>query len=339
VVGVRYFFSTLGALIAVVAGFGVYFVATEEFPIGQFNIEQYPHFAAVMSVAMAAVILLSALGTQKVALMLHQPPADWQRERGVFAQLWLELREAMSNYSFRWVFLGLLLIFLMVGVDTALNLYMNTYFWEFESLHNLGFFMAAPIGVMIGTFFTGAITERFGKLAAVLWGVGGWMFCQCLPIVLRLLDWLPANGDTVLVGFLITVKFIQGLFVAQCLVAFGSMIADIVDEHELATERRQEGIFFAAVAFSSKCTTGLGNLFAGVALTFIGWPQGESIRSAADVSPDTINNLGLLFGPALAGVGLLSLWCYSHYQIDRARHAEITAELVRRRGALAPGAA
>ena len=336
VVGFRYFFSTLGALLAVAAGFGFYFAETEEFTVGQFNAAQYPNFGLTMSIGMAFVILLSALGTQHLARSLTQPSDDWRTERGVFAQLFHELREAMSNYSFRWVFFGLLLVFLMVGVDISLNLYMNTFYWEFNSQNNLLFFMAAPVGVMIGTFFTGALTNRVGKLPAVIWGVAGWIGCQSLPILLRMAELLPDNGESWLAIFLISVKFIQGLFVAQCLVSFGSMIADIVDEHELLTHRRQEGIFFAAVAFSSKCTTGLGNVFAGIALNLIDWPEGATVRSATDVSPDTIYQLGILFGPALAVVGLVSLWCYSHYRIDRTRHEEICAELAIRRALANP---
>ena len=175
--GFRYFFSTLGAFIAVAAGFGVYFASTDEFPVGQFNAAEYPNYALMISIAMAVVIAISAMGTQRLALRLYQPTEDIQQDRGVFSQLWLELTEAMSNYSFRWVFFGLLLIFLMVGVDVALNLYMNTFYWEFSSTHNLMFFVAAPLGVMVGTFFTGALTARIGKLPAVVWGVAGWMFC------------------------------------------------------------------------------------------------------------------------------------------------------------------
>ncbi len=335
VVGVRYFFNMFGALLAVVIGFGVYFAATPDLPQGQFNAGQYPGYAMVISLTMAGAILLSALGTQKYALTLFQPPANWQRERSVMGQLWSESIEALGNYSFRWVFWGVLLVFVMVGVDVALNLYMITFFWELSGNQNLQFFAAAPLGVMVGTLFTGKLTKRIGKLPAVIWGVGGWMFCQCLPILLRIADLLPVNGHEGLVIGLIALKFVQGLFVAQCLVSFGSMIADIVDEHELLTHRRQEGIFFAAVSFSSKCTTGLGSVFSGFALDLISWPKGADIRTAADVDPATITQLGILYGPALALIGLFSLWCYSHYQIDRTRHAEICAELERRRGTLA----
>lgn len=47
------------------------------------------------------------------------------------------------------------------------------------------------------------------------------------------------------------------------------MVADIADGHELATGKRQEGIFFSAVSFANKTTTGLGSLIGGVGLDLI----------------------------------------------------------------------
>ena len=46
---------------------------------------------------------------------------------------------------------------------------------------------------------------------------------------------------------LTVIRLLQGLCVAQALVTFNSMIADIVDEHELRTGKRQEGITFILV--------------------------------------------------------------------------------------------
>ena len=44
------------------------------------------------------------------------------------------------------------------------------------------------------------------------------------------------------------------------------MIADTVDENELITGKRQEGMFASAIAFSAKATSGIGGFLAGVAL-------------------------------------------------------------------------
>ena len=46
--------------------------------------------------------------------------------------------------------------------------------------------------------------------------------------------------------------FLASVFGAAGLVSAGAMLADISDEHELRTGRRQEGIFFGALSFSGK---------------------------------------------------------------------------------------
>ena len=70
------------------------------------------------------------------------------------------------------------------------------------------------------------------------------LFFQNVPVALRLLDYFPENGDALLVPTLILVKVIQGFATAQANVGYGSMMADVCDEHEYNTGRRQEGAFF-----------------------------------------------------------------------------------------------
>jgi Na+/melibiose symporter-like transporter len=152
-----------------------------------------------------------------------------------------------------------------------------------------------------------------------------------VPVVLRMFDMFPANGTNELVVTLIVVKFVQGVGVVQALVTFGSMIADVADENELRTGKRQEGVFFAAVSFANKCTTGLGNIVAGVALDLISWPRGAHIQTAADIAPETIFQLGLLYGPIVAGFVVVCVWCYSKYHLTRERHQEIMMALADKR--------
>ena len=150
--------------------------------------------------------------------------------------------------------------------------------------------------------------------------------------MLRLVGWFPENGTDALIWTLVAVKFVQGMGVVQALITFGSMVADIVDEHELKTGKRQEGIFFASVSFSGKFTTGIGNVVGGIALDLISWPRGVEIQTAADVPPETIVWLGLVYGPIVSGFAVVCLYCYSRHRLDRKRHAEIVRALeVRRR--------
>ena len=108
-------------------------------------------------------------------------------------------------------------------------------------------------------------------------------------------------------------------------------MADITDEHEYETGIRQEGIFFGAIAFSAKATSGFGNFIGGVGLDIISWPTGPSIKTVADIPPDTLVNLGLLYGPVVSAFAIISLWCYSNYKLTRTRHEEILSVLHERR--------
>lgn len=329
IVSTRQVFSTLGSLFVILAGFTVYFVSSESYPNGQFDVTQYRPFALTMAIVMAVSIAVSALGTQAQAGALSQPsqPQVAFSFSATFTQLHRELVEALSNESFRWLFFGVLLIFLMVGVEAALGLHLTTYFWGLDEFGNRLFFGTAPIGLIIGALFTRRLNERFDKKPCIMWGAGGWALCQFVMVTARLLDVLPANETSALLAILVGFKFIQGLCVAQALITFGSMVADIVDEHQLSSGRRQEGIFFAAVSFSSKCATGLGSAVAGVAVSIIGLPEGQGGAERLVVSPSTVMELGLFFGPGISGLALLSLWCMSHHDLDRKRHAQVRIQL------------
>ena len=90
------------------------------------------------------------------------------------------------------------------------------------------------------------------------------------PILLRLADFLPANGDPLLLPIIVGFAIFQMFSSAQALVTGGALIADMADEHELETGRRQEGIFFGAQAFITKALYGLGVTIAGIGLGAIG---------------------------------------------------------------------
>jgi glycoside/pentoside/hexuronide:cation symporter, GPH family len=337
VVAYRQFFSTFGGLAAYAIGFGLFFQATPEVPHGQFRVDSYSPFAACVAVVMVASVLLSARGTQAHIPFLPQPIGDPIRVSmfGSVRRTLAETAEALRNRSFAWLFVGVLVVFMMVGVDGALNLHMNTYFWELSSSDNIFFFAAYPLGIMFGAMFARRLNELFDKKPSVVIGTAWWAGCQIVPVILRLLGWFPENGTDTLLWTLVAVKFAQGAGVVQALVTFGSMVADIVDEHELLTGKRQEGVFFASVSFSGKFTTGIGSVVAGLTLDLINWPRGAAIQTAADVPVETLTWLGLIYGPIVSGFAVVSVWCYSRHRLNRQRHAEIVRELeIRRRAAL-----
>src|SRR5262245_17923979 len=330
-VGYRQFFATVGALGAVVIGFQWFFAPSPEFTNGQLDGRQYAPFAATLAVLMSLTIFWSAWGTRRLIPFLPMAPKKAKSSIAtVLKQTLVDIKIAFESKSFTWLFSGVLIVFVMVGVDSALNIYMYTYFWELDHRQIIALSPAYPIGVMIGAIFAPAIQKRFGKRAPLMFGTLCWTIFQILPVGLRLLGWFPDNHSDILVPLLIGLRIVQGMGTVQSNVAFGSMIADVADENDLKTGRRQEGIFFAASSFSAKCASGMGNIIAGFALDLISWPRGPHIRSAADVPVEALESLGWLYGPIVAGFGIVSAYCYTHYHLTRERHAEILVELEKR---------
>ena len=323
IVAYRYFFSYVGHMLTYFIGFFIFFSES------QFDVGAYGPFGLTMALIMCMAVGVTAKGTaSRIPYLTQSNKVDSvQGVIPVLRRTFSELGSALTNRSFRWLFCGVLLVFMMVGVDNALNLHMNTYFWELQSKGNLLFFMATPIGALLGTLFARRFTEWFDKKPSILIGTSCWAACQVLPIVLRFMGVLPENGTSELLNTLIAIKLIQGFGVVQALVAFNSMVADVVDEHELQTQQRQEGIFFSAISFSNKVTSGIGTVVAGFALTLIDWPTGITIQSASDIDPNTIKWLGWIYGPIVSGFAVISVYCYSKYGLNRARHQEIVVRL------------
>lgn len=329
VVSYRQGFSTVGNLAAVALAFLVFFVSTDDYANGQLNREAYSPFSLTLGVLMVITIWISAFGTHRQIPLL--PPGPKVPEAFSAGRVFREAKLALGNRSFRWLFMGVIVVFLMVGVDAALNLYMNTYFWELKPGQIFQYVVALPVGVIVGTFFTRRLHALWGKKVGVLLGTSCWAICQVSPVLLRLMDLFPENNSPELLVTLVVIRFIQGFTVVQALVSFGSMVADIVDQHELQTGMRQEGIFFGAVSFANKTTTGLGTLVGGIALDLIDWPTGALVKTAADVPAETLFNLGLLFGPIISGFAIVSVWCYSHYDLSREQHQNILNSLEKKR--------
>jgi GPH family glycoside/pentoside/hexuronide:cation symporter len=107
-------------------------------------------------------------------------------------------------------------------------------------------------------------------------------------------------------------------------------VADILDDQELATNERQEGMFNAALAFCGKAVSGLGLLFGGLILQLLSIPRTAAVEQ---VDPQTIINLGVVMGLILPLFYVFSLWLLSKYPLTRAAHAEIRAALEARRSA------
>ena len=314
IVGYRAVFGIVGTLL-VYASVNVLFPEGEDGSSGQMDNHNYPRFALVCSLVMWLTIWISAAGTHKEIPRLPKVAAGREPFR-LFGVLH-ETRMALGNANFRKLFFGVLLSYVMNGVNVGLSLFMFTFFWELDASDMQLVLLVLPVGVLLGTPLVKHFHRPFDKKPAVVLGTASWAALQLLPVVLRLLGFFPENSDPALVYMLAGVAFVQGIGVAQGVVSLGSMVADIVDEQELKTGRRQKDVFFAALSFAGKATSGLGGLVAGIGLDLTDWPRGEVIKTAADVDAEILVRLGLLFGPGVAVFGIAAVWFYTLYRLER----------------------
>ncbi len=110
-----------------------------------------------------------------------------------------------------------------------------------------------------------------------------------------------------------------------------SMLGEVIDEDELRTGVRREGLYHGVFTFVRKIAGALGVALAMGVLDLAGFERGgeqpESARQAI--------RLLTAFGPTV--FLLAAIWLARDYPLTRARHAEIVRELERRRGRAGSG--
>jgi Na+/melibiose symporter-like transporter len=327
IVGYRTVFGVLGGFATTVFGLFYFLRATPEYPVGQLNPNAYPPYALFFAIASVLVVLLSALGTHsRIPLLLaplhvHEPFS--------LRRLATELRDALASPSFRSLFVGVLVFFLMRGVQVELGLHVSTHFWALTTAQIGIVATIGVVGIVIGVPFWALMSRRLDKKPTFLWGTFVFAVFAMLPVVLKLTGHWPAQENSGLyLGLLSASGFLAAFGGGAGLVAAGSMMADLVDEHEFETGRRQEGIFFGAIAFSGKASSGLGHLIAGVAIDLIHFPENAI---PGQVAPEIVRHLGMIYGPGVSLLGMLAFVFLVRYSLTRDRVAEIQRALAERR--------
>ncbi len=324
-VAIRHFFGALGYILVYVLGFGVFFTPSAEFPNGQLNPAGYPPFALTLGLVMLVSVLMTAYGTR--SRIPHLPKAQLVEQSVGVSDVIAETWQAMQNPSFRWMMYGFILIIVAFGVAGATGLYMSTFFWGLDRFQILVVLVSGPFGSMFGY---GAARRFFGwldKRDAMIVGGICWMTAHALPVLLYLAGLMPPPGSWALALVMTLIIIVAGATIAQLIVGIGTAMADVADENELATGRRQEGVFFGASAFANKCSAALGSYFAGLVLVWIDWPVGDAVRTAADIPADTLLQLAIWSGPVASLLALPGLLCLRGYQLNRSKIRDIQAEL------------
>lgn len=316
-------------IFGLVGTFGVHYLGWSYFGTiegGTNNPVGYATLAAVIAVFSILVVFASAYYTRDQIPKLSVPPEGLPPFG--FGQLMTEIADCLRNDNYRTLVFGIFFLSATLGLHETLSSHLSLFFWELPAQLIRYMVIGAPIGLTLASVITPRIHSRWSKRNALIAGILGMATAVGTPILLRLVGLFPENGSIFLFPILCSFKAISYCMSAMMVISIASTLADVTDEHELLTGRRQEGVFFAARAFFGKLTTGLGHLLAGIGMDLIAFPTGTR---PGEIEPDVVFLFGILAGPFTLLPALVSIAFYLRYEIDEARHNEIRNALEARK--------
>jgi Na+/melibiose symporter-like transporter len=326
-ISLRWFCGYSGGLLVGLFALRFLMVPTARQPVGTLNPQGYHTYGLVAAAIMFTAILVSSIGTHRAIPYLRAPPPKARRSvlehaRMMIATLWNRSALVLVGCGFIWA--------IAAGMLGTLGIYLQTYFWEFSaaqiSFVGLGTFLAYFLA-LISTQWSARLWGKKG--AAILGGVG-WIVLGPLPIWLRLWGLFPPNGSPWLIPTYMAFSIAHTAVGVVSAMVIGAMMADVVEDAELRTGRRSEGLLLSANAFIAKATSGLGLFVSGALLVFVQFPAHAQPHHVAQ---SVLNRLALTYSIAILLLYSVALALLGAYNITRTSHSAALETLSARRGA------
>ena len=322
IVSVREFFNSLFNLMVFIIGFMIFLPDTQEFEDGMMNQAGYSPFVITMAIIGVLGALVATFGTKHKVKDLQSHKQD---PRTSWTQTVSQIRAAVRIADFRWLCGGYSLMLILYGAGSALSFYLGVYLWQFSQAGKLVVTMAPFVALIPAVILASVLSAVIDKKPAILIFAALYFFCSVLPYAAFLMGWLPDIGDPFNLTFITILNGLSFIGLTGVIIISNSMIADLADELELASGKRQEGILYAAFSFAQKLTFVVGTSVASIALILINFPK-QTDPSA--VSQSAINGLAITSLATAVIFGLLGIFCYMRYTLTRQRHADIQEQLM-----------
>lgn len=183
-----------------------------------------------------------------------------------------EMFHVVRNPSLGLLVGSMLLISIASGTGAALGLYWMIYYFGFSQAEITMLAVPATIG-FVAVSATPYITRRLGKRDAAILLCWLYTLAGAVPMLARITGWVDADSPMLFV--MVAVQcFIGPASITMVLISLSSMIADMVEDVEVRTHRRAEGLLLSSVGFVRKLMAGGGTLVAGLILTAVAFPAG-----------------------------------------------------------------
>lgn len=322
IVSYRTFLGYVGGIALSVIALNSFFKANEQYPNGMLNVEGYSQLGVLAAGIAFVAMIVCIVGTLHTVPYL--PKAAENQKKVDLKRSFKAFGEALKLKPFRLIFVVQILTMVAGGAGATFMLYIGSYFFELSPSEISVLTLTIVVGLIPASLIAPILSKRIDKMPSLVSCLLIATVFSFSPIILRLIDVLPANGSPLIMPILFSTYVVGYSFFIAAGIIIGSMLADIADLHATQTNKRQEGLFFAANSFAQKATFGVGTLLAGIGLDVIAFPKQVDVSM---VSADTIFDLGMLAGPMPMFIYLLAAFLACKYDLNKTKHNEISAQL------------
>lgn len=276
----------------------------------------YTIYGIVGAMVIFLAILVSSAGTQKIAASLPRPTETF-RFREITKEIG-QIFQSVKNRNFAAIFFYGLTVGIAYGLGMALYLYNTTYFFGFNGKQIAATGLAVLLSPAIAYWAAPYFGRIHGKKRAAILAILINISLYPIPYILLLTGFWPELGSwasLTIYSVFIVVEVVCGIIGG---VLLDSMMADVVEDSELITSRRSEGLFYAARGFAVKAISAGGIIGAGTIVSLVGL---DGITSVEQVTHEIRLNLALFFLPLYCSLFLIGLYIVSLYRIDRDGHS------------------
>ena len=282
--------------------------------------EGYFAYSITGSIIIFVAILVSVFGTAHRIPYLAVAPTRTITLKGMLGEMY----RTLNNRSFIVLTVASMFGATATGARNGLELYFGLYFWGLEQSQLATLATMSVVGGFIGVFLAPFVGRWFGKKWGAVGLFVGIMIVHATPVSLRLLGLAPANGAPELLWLLYGEELISSTLLAMTLVMVFSLIADVVEDAEVKTGLRSEGLLMSANNMLRKMVSSSGVLVATTVLAFISFP---AKAERGQVDPEVLRNLGLAYIPVVIFLYGVTVALVSAYSINRVKHAENLEQL------------
>lgn len=312
----RYFMGVFAPLVVTVFGYSVIFKpfvdAEGDHMPGQLNPASYPVFGTILACIIFVSIMVSALGTHgEVKYMRPQT-----KTTGI-GELLKVVGTTLFNRNFLALTMSGIVFSIGTGIISSISPLLNTFFWELSAQQLAvlsGFGLIAPFAA---TVLGPMLAKWLGKKRAVLANFYAAVIIGVVPISLRLLGLLPPNGHPIILPILVADSVLSGTLGIMGFIIVSSMMADIVEQLQVKTGKRSEGLLFSADAFLKQVVSGFGAMGSGLVLAAVAFP---AKAVPGHVPEEILTKMALFYLPISAITSLISISIISFYTISREDH-------------------